>query len=199
MSNPEESEIYSLLRDGEITTAEATYTKMLDDNYYEVADTIYPTAHLQEFLCIYVSDDWFGSLDEETQKIVKDAADAFLKETAEWMLAREEESLATLEKNGMTVDEEVDIDGLYETVRQVWDTKFESGEWAYTYDEIDSYRTGVPAGEAGAADDAAEGEEAGGEAEETGADEDAPDAEESVDDGAGVSMGGIYNDETAQP
>ena len=191
----EDEEIYSAMLEGEINTAEATYTRMLDDHYYEVADTLYDTRHLQEFYCVYASRMWYDSLSDEDRAVVDAETAAFMEETAKWMLEKEEESRETLIKNGMKPDEEMDIDGLFETVRPVWEEKFELGEWAFTYDELIAYANGEDP-DAENADEAGEdGETEDGEDTEEGTEEKAaPDEETESDDGAGISMGGIYND-----
>ena len=57
------TEVYSSMQNGVINTTEGPYEQMVAGNYFEVADTLYETNHVQEFYCIYASKSWYDGLD----------------------------------------------------------------------------------------------------------------------------------------
>lgn len=134
------ADVYSSLSTGVVNAVECPYEQARSDKYFEVTNYIYPTNHITEFGGLFVSEEWLATLPTDIQEIIIDAAaEAFADATVANADGIQGE-LDTLLESGMIMDESIDFTPLFDTMRPVYESNFEDGTWAYSYDEIASYR-----------------------------------------------------------
>lgn len=129
------SEAYTSLETGTINATEGPLFQHRSNSMQEVCDNIYMTSHLYEFYAFYVSKSWYDSLSPEVQEAMVAQFDLYSKNLAEVCAEDEIAARDFLVENGMTIHE-VDTQPLFERTNDVWNEKFESGEWASSLEEI---------------------------------------------------------------
>ncbi len=133
-------EVYTSLETGVINATEGPLSQHQVLATYEVTNHIYMTNHVQEFYALYANKDWVDSLSPEVYDALMADATTLCSSLGEVaynddMTARE----FLIGEGGMTMHEDVDVSALFEATNDVWNEKFESGEWAYSLDEVLSY------------------------------------------------------------
>lgn len=122
------SEVYMGLQTGAIDGQENPLPTVVDSKFYEVTNQIVQTSHLVDWNFIAVSAELFDSLPPEQKEAITAAAEAAAESGRAAQLAKEDESVATLEGNGLTIYEP-DLAAFRETVQAAYlDSEF-SAAW----------------------------------------------------------------------
>ena len=99
------TEVYTALASGSVDGQDNPLPTVVDSKFYEVTCQIALTSHLVDWNYIAFSKEVFDSLTPEQQQTVQDAATAAADFGREQQLAKEEELVAFLEENGLTIYE----------------------------------------------------------------------------------------------
>ena len=99
------TEVYTALASGSVDGQDNPLPTVVDSKFYEVTCQIALTSHLVDWNYIAFSKEVFDSLTEEQQQTVRDAATAAADFGRAEQLKKEEELVAFLEENGLTVYE----------------------------------------------------------------------------------------------
>lgn len=99
------TEVYTALASGAVDGQDNPLPTVVDARFYEVTNQIVLTSHLVDLNYIAISEEVFQSLTPEQQATVQDAADAAAELGRERQLGLEDELVAFLEGEGMSVYE----------------------------------------------------------------------------------------------
>lgn len=103
------AEVYSALSQGVIDAAESPPAAILDRKFYEVSDYLTLTNHILDLSSVIMSESAWAALDAAEQEALSAAVEAACAQMTEASEASYQESVAELEKNGMTVIRDVDL------------------------------------------------------------------------------------------
>ncbi|HAT6805031.1 TPA: DctP family TRAP transporter solute-binding subunit [Citrobacter freundii] len=98
------SEIYSSIQTGIVDAAEAQPTAVYGSKLYEITKHITKTNHIHLMTGIIVSQKWLDSLPEDLRVILHDEAEKQGNLASQETLKKEQELLAVMAKNGVSVD-----------------------------------------------------------------------------------------------
>lgn len=133
------ADVYSALSTGVVNSCEGPFNQGVSDKYAEVTKYLYPTNHVTEPYFLFASEEWLESLPEDVAQVVRDTAAEVMDKATEKCAEDAAASLKALEDGGMTYVEDIDFEPLFEKLRPEYEKKFESGEWASSYDEVMNY------------------------------------------------------------
>jgi TRAP-type C4-dicarboxylate transport system substrate-binding protein len=104
------SEVYIGLQQNTIDAQENPYEVIVSNRLYEQQDYVVETNHLPHLLSLIVSEDFFSSLDEEQQEILKQASQIAIEYSREASDERIADRIKTIEDSGtqiITLSEEM--------------------------------------------------------------------------------------------
>ncbi|MCK6208780.1 TRAP transporter substrate-binding protein [Bacillus infantis] len=126
------SEVFTALEQGVIDGQENPIVTLKESGLYEVQSHVIETRHMFSPNVYLMNKEFFDGMDEETQKIIKEAADASAQ--YEWELLQETEDKVKeeLEKEGLKiiVPDEMFMDDLQKSVEPVYEDLYEKYDWA---------------------------------------------------------------------
>lgn len=122
------NDVFTSLQQGTIDGFEIVPAVVLANGYYEVCSHVSLTKHLYSPNPLMISESLWESLTSEQQAVLQGAADKAAQEQRQWEEEQEADVLARLQENGMTIDEDVDVEamrqacvdaGIYDTYRDI--------------------------------------------------------------------------------
>lgn len=99
------AEIYSAMQLGAIDAVEAQPAGIIGSRFYEVADYVTRTEHIQLITGIVVGETWWNQLPADYQTIVRDASVEAGRYMSELVIAQSADDFAAMEKGGMTLSD----------------------------------------------------------------------------------------------
>ncbi|SIS69533.1 C4-dicarboxylate TRAP transporter substrate-binding protein [Paracoccus saliphilus] len=130
------AEIYSAMQLGAIDAVEAQPAGIVGSRFYEVADYLTRTEHIQLITGIVVGETWWDQLPSEHQDVIRNSAVEAGRYMSDLVIEQSKKDFATMEENGMTLSdidlsefkevaakeiEALDLTEAYENVRAVVD------------------------------------------------------------------------------
>lgn len=130
------AEIYSAMQLGAIDAVEAQPAGIVGSRFYEVADYLTRTEHIQLITGIVVGETWWDQLPSEHQDVIRNSAVEAGRYMSDLVIEQSRKDFATMEENGMTLSdidlsefkevaaeeiEALDLTEAYENVRAVVD------------------------------------------------------------------------------
>lgn len=115
------AEVYSGLSSGVVEAAEAPLPSIYAAKLYESAKVISMTGHFKAFTGLIMNAKTFASLPEDIQKILKEEAVSAGKYMTDLMLNSNEEWVAKLKTEGVTFNNDVDLDAFAKVTAKVYD------------------------------------------------------------------------------
>ena len=131
------SEVYIGLQQGTIDAQENPYEVIVSNKLYEQQDYVVETNHLPHLISLIVSEEFFDSLTDEQQQIIKEAADTAKEYAREQSDARIASRMDTICESGteiITPSEE-----LYNEIRELCKPIYASIENSVSQEIIDAY------------------------------------------------------------
>ena len=131
------SEVYIGLQQGTIDAQENPYEVIVSNKLYEQQDYVVETNHLPHLISLIVSEEFFDSLTDEQQQIIKEAADSAKEYAREQSDARIASRMDTIRESGteiITPSEE-----LYNEIRELCKPIYASIENSVSQEIIDAY------------------------------------------------------------
>ncbi len=131
------SEVYIGLQQGTIDAQENPYEVIVSNKLYEQQDYVVETNHLPHLISLIVSDEFFDSLTEKQQQIIREAADTAKEYAREQSDARIASVMDTIRESGteiITPSEE-----LYCEIRKLCKPTYASIESSVSEEIIDAY------------------------------------------------------------
>ena len=131
------SEVYIGLQQGTIDAQENPYEVIVSNKLYEQQDYVVETNHLPHLISLIVSEEFFDSLTDEQQQIIKEAADTAKEYAREQSDARIASRMDTIRESGteiITPSEE-----LYNEIRELCKSIYASIENSVSQEIIDAY------------------------------------------------------------
>ena len=131
------SEVYIGLQQGTIDAQENPYEVIVSNKLYEQQDYVVETNHLPHLISLIVSEEFFASLTEKQQQIIREAADTAKKYAREQSDARIASRMDTIRESGteiITPSEE-----LYREIRELCKSIYTSIESSVSEEIIDAY------------------------------------------------------------
>jgi len=98
-------ELYTALQQGTVDAQENPIPLVYTAKFYEVQDYYTLDGHVYAATVVLINDDFYKSLPEDLQKIVKEGAEKFRDEQRKINTQQEEEMLGLLKKEGMKINE----------------------------------------------------------------------------------------------
>lgn len=123
-ANPQQipvAELYTALETGVVDAQDHPVGIVVSFKFNEVQKYLSLTQHAYSPLAMVMNDKNLKGLTEAEQKIITDVAKEAVAKQREMNIAKEEGMIATLEKEGMQVNRDVDSAAFQATVRPVWD------------------------------------------------------------------------------
>ncbi len=99
------AEIYSAMQLGAIDGLESQPAGVIGSKFYEVADHLTKTGHIQLITGIVVGETWWSELPAEYQDIVRDASVEAGRYMSELVIEQSESHYGTMQENGMTLSD----------------------------------------------------------------------------------------------
>ena len=127
-------ELYSALQTGVAEASEGDAEQIHSFNLFEVQDHLSLTEHMVQTGNIYINEEFYQGLDDETQNLVDEVADEVTAEASQQAEDREEDLIDDLEAEGMEVVDDVDRDAFFDAAEPAVDQLFEE-RWEGTWDE----------------------------------------------------------------
>ena len=115
-------EVYSGIQQGAVDGAELVYANIPASNLFEVLSYANETGHILLINFEVVSAEWFNSLPEEYQEILMEEADRTGLETSQTMEDMIPEIKEQLIAEGMTINEDVDVEAFREAGEAAYET-----------------------------------------------------------------------------
>src|SRR5665647_727610 len=115
-------EVYSGIQQGAVDGAELVYANIPASNLFEVLSYANETGHILLINFEVVSAEWFNSLPEEYQEILMEEADRAGLETSQTMEDMIPEIKEQLIAEGMTINEDVDVEAFREAGEAAYET-----------------------------------------------------------------------------
>lgn len=113
------TEVYTALQTGAVDGQDNPLPSVIDAKFYEVTEQIALTSHLVDWNFLTLSLDVWNSLTPDQQQTLQEAADKAAQVARENQLRLEEEAVAFLEEQGLTIYEP-DVDAFRENVQQAY-------------------------------------------------------------------------------
>jgi TRAP-type transport system periplasmic protein len=123
-ANPQQlpvAELYTALETGVVDAQDHPIGIVVSFKFNEVQKYLSLTQHAYSSLAMVMNLDKFEGLSEEERKIIAEVAAEAVAKQRELSLAKEEEMIAALEAEGMTVNRDVDAAAFQAAVKPVWD------------------------------------------------------------------------------
>lgn len=117
----ETAEMYTAMQTGLANGQESPLSWQADNNYWEVQDYVSLTGHFVQAEFILVNEGFFQGLTSEMQDTLLQESHAAADEMTELYRNANEEARQTLEDNGMTIIEDVDLDAFRKATEPMWD------------------------------------------------------------------------------
>ncbi|EWH00898.1 TRAP transporter substrate-binding protein [Halomonas sp. BC04] len=114
-------ELFTALQQGTVDGQENPITVIVATNFWEVQDHLSLTGHVYSPAILLGSPIMFDGLSEEEQEWFREAARASAEATRGEVSRLEEEGVALLEENGMTVQTDIDIGPFQEAVQPAYE------------------------------------------------------------------------------
>ncbi|RCV91537.1 TRAP transporter substrate-binding protein [Billgrantia montanilacus] len=114
-------ELFTALQQGTVDGQENPITVIVATNFWEVQDHLSLTGHVYSPAIMLGSPIMFDGLSEEEQEWFREAARASAEATRAEVSRLEEEGVALLEENGMTVQTDIDIAPFQEAVQPAYE------------------------------------------------------------------------------
>ncbi|RDB43061.1 C4-dicarboxylate ABC transporter substrate-binding protein [Halomonas sp. DQ26W] len=114
-------ELFTALQQGTVDGQENPITVIVATNFWEVQDHLSLTGHVYSPAIMLGSPIMFDGLSEEEQEWFREAARASAEATRGEVSRLEEEGVALLEENGMTVQTDIDIGPFQEAVQPAYE------------------------------------------------------------------------------
>lgn len=115
------NELYSALDQGVVDGQENPLNTIYSMKFYEVQPYISLTAHTFSPAIVIMSEKAWNSLSTEQQKLVEDAFEVAKKYQRDTLMEKNEEIIAHLEENGVTVTSDLDFEAFREATKEVQD------------------------------------------------------------------------------
>jgi tripartite ATP-independent transporter DctP family solute receptor len=128
-ANPQQipvAELYTALETGVVDAQDHPIGVTLSFKFYEVQDYLSLTQHAYSPLALAMNSDTFVGLSAKEQSIVLEVAAEAVAMQRELSITKEDEMLAALESDGMTVNRDVDGAAFQEAVKPVWEAFIEA-------------------------------------------------------------------------
>ncbi len=127
-------EAYSALAQHVVSAVEAPLGSLVGAKLQEQRKVLTLTGHFTAFVGMAMNEQIFNSLEPDLQKILTEESVAAGKRMTEMTIANDNKILAQLEKEGVTIVRDVDVNSYREATRKVYD---EFPEWTPgSYDKI---------------------------------------------------------------
>ena len=131
------SEVYIGLQQGTIDAQENPYEVIVSNKLYEQQDYVVETNHLPHLISLIVSEEFFASLTEKQQQIIREAADTAKEYAREQSDERIASRIQTIEESGTQI---ISLsDEMYEQIRELCKPVYESIEKNVSEDLVDAY------------------------------------------------------------
>lgn len=121
-------EIYTALQTGAVDGQDNPLPTVVDAKFYEVTEQIALTSHLVDWNFLTLSLDVWNSLTPEQQQVVQEAADRAAQVARENQLRLEEENVAFLEEQGLTIYEP-DVAAFRDAVQKAYLESEYAADW----------------------------------------------------------------------
>jgi tripartite ATP-independent transporter DctP family solute receptor len=128
-ANPQQipvAELYTALETGVVDAQDHPIGVTLSFKFYEVQDYLSLTQHAYSPLALAMNSDTFEDLTANEQSVVLEVAAEAVAMQRELSIAKEDEMLAALESDGMTINRDVDGAAFQEAVKPVWEAFIEA-------------------------------------------------------------------------
>ena len=128
-ANPQQipvAELYTALETGVVDAQDHPIGVTLSFKFYEVQDYLSLTQHAYSPLALAMNSDTFMGLTADEQAVVLEVAAEAVAMQRELSIAKEDEMLAALESDGMTINRDVDGAAFQEAVKPVWEAFIEA-------------------------------------------------------------------------
>ncbi|MFQ1701140.1 DctP family TRAP transporter solute-binding subunit [Loktanella agnita] len=128
-ANPQQipvAELYTALETGVVDAQDHPIGVTLSFKFYEVQDYLSITQHAYAPLALAMNSDTFEGLSEDEQAIILEVAAEAVAMQRELSIEKEDEMIAALEADGMTVNRDVDGAAFQEAVKPVWEAFIEA-------------------------------------------------------------------------
>lgn len=123
-ANPQQipvAELYTALETGVVDAQDHPIGIVVSFKFNEVQKYLSLTQHAYSALALVMNLDKFSGLSDEERKIVTEVAAEAIAKQRQLSLAKEEEMIAALEAEGMTVNRDVNAAAFQAEVKPVWD------------------------------------------------------------------------------
>jgi|TARA_R110002111_G_scaffold171682_1_gene237223 tripartite ATP-independent transporter DctP family solute receptor len=123
-ANPQQipvAELYTALETGVVDAQDHPIGVTLSFKFYEVQKYLSMTQHAYSPLALAMNNETFEALSADEQGIILDVAAQAVAMQRELSIAKEDEMIATLESEGMSVNRDVDGAAFQEAVKPVWE------------------------------------------------------------------------------
>ena len=129
-------EVYSALAQNVVSAVEAPLGSLVGAKLQEQRKVLTLTGHFTAFIGLAMNDKIFNSLEPDLQKILTEESVKAGQRMSEMTMSNDKKILADLEKQGMTVVQDVNVDSYREATKKVYG---EFPKWTPgTYDKIQS-------------------------------------------------------------
>ena len=128
-ANPQQipvAELYTALETGVVDAQDHPIGVTLSFKFYEVQDYLSLTQHAYSPLALAMNSNTFVGLTADEQSVVLEVAAEAVAMQRELSIAKEDEMLAALENDGMTINRDVDGAAFQEAVKPVWEAFIEA-------------------------------------------------------------------------
>jgi tripartite ATP-independent transporter DctP family solute receptor len=117
----ETAEMYTAMQTGLADGQESPLSWQADNNYWEVQDYVSLTGHFVQAEFLIVNEEFFQGLSAEMQDALLRESHTAADEMTELYRQANEEAKQTLEENGMTIIEDVDLEAFRSATEPMWD------------------------------------------------------------------------------
>ena len=128
-ANPQQipvAELYTALETGVVDAQDHPIGVTLSFKFYEVQDYLSLTQHAYSPLALAMNSNTFVGLTADEQSVVLEVAAEAVAMQRELSIEKEDEMLAALENDGMTINRDVDGAAFQEAVKPVWEAFIEA-------------------------------------------------------------------------
>jgi len=131
-------DIYTGIQQGSVDGAELVYSNIPAGNLFEVLDYVNETRHFLLVNFQVVSNQWFESLPEAYQEVLVEESNRAGLETSRKLAEQTEEIKQTVQEEGMTIVEDVDLEAFREAGMQAYEELDLMDEREQIYEEMEA-------------------------------------------------------------
>ncbi|MEY8099368.1 DctP family TRAP transporter solute-binding subunit [Falsihalocynthiibacter sp. S25ZX9] len=128
-ANPQQipvAELYTALETGVVDAQDHPIGVTLSFKFYEVQKFLSLTQHAYSPLALAMNNNAFEGLSADEQTVILEVAAEAVAMQRELSIAKEDEMLAALEADGMTINRDVDGNAFQEAIKPVWEAFIET-------------------------------------------------------------------------